>query len=115
MSAHCDRCAWTGSSTQVRDGGRCPECFDKVRYVRVELAEAGIKSVGTFNERAVKALRGSQGSDFLTSMIAQYVQCKPFSPKQQQAFINAVHSFRRQITDVDVNAYAETHAKGHDA
>lgn len=119
MSAICPSCNWTGTSTQVVDGGRCPECRDKVRYesgtVSNKVLAVGIKTSEDFNQRAAKAESGIKHlSPFLKSISASIRMGACLSAKQQQALYNTVHAHRHQITDHDLKEYAAMHAKGAD-
>lgn len=121
MAATCD-CGWTGGPMQVRDGGRCPECWSKVSYDKAPVPQlGGIKSVEEFNRRAITALRGvtmlpgTWDKRFAQDMTVKVDHGNGWlSEKQQQALYNVVHRYRRQITDVDVTEYALMHARGAD-
>ena len=121
MSAICNACSWTGTSSQVADGGRCPECSDKIRYDRapVSTAPAAIRDVGEFNRRAEAALKGVDFGAFSNAarIVAEFgrqIAAGNVSAKMQQAAYNIVHRYRRQISDQLVRDFAVMRAKGAD-
>lgn len=120
MAATCE-CGWTGTSTQVRDGGRCPECTSKVRYdsAPLSLPRTAIVSVSQFNQRAAAALKAVDFGHFNSSErvvggFLYQLERNQVSEKMQQAIYNIVHRYRRQITDQAVKDYAADRARGAD-
>lgn len=79
-----------------------------------------IDDVAEFNRRALIALNGvtfaqhSRTSDIVTTCRLTLDAGRPLSAKQQQALVNIVHRYRRQITDQLVKDYAAEKATGHD-
>lgn len=119
MSAACD-CGWTGTPSQVRDGGRCPECMSKVLYrsAPVGIAVDQIRTVQDFNRRAVKALGvvtfGHGNTQGVVDSFRRQVEMECVSEKMQQAIYNIVNRYRAQITEKALLDYAADRAKGHD-
>src|SRR3546814_7489874 len=70
MAATCPACNWTGSATAVRDGGRCPDCGEPIRYDRKPLQSAPRLTLYDFLPRAAKVLR-SIGADENDDVVAQ--------------------------------------------
>ena len=120
MAAICHTCNWTGGSTQVVDGGRCPECGARIRYEFTPLPERRrITSAQAFNQRAAVALRSVDFGSFNNSerVVAEFQRqhaAGSVSTKMQQAIINIAHRYRRQIHDSEVTEYALMHARGAD-
>src|SRR3546814_10347128 len=72
MAATCPACNWTGSATAVRDGGRCPDCGEPIRYDRKPLQSAPRLTLYDFLPRAAKVLR-SIGADDNDDVVAQAI------------------------------------------
>jgi hypothetical protein len=76
---------------------------------------SGISGYTEFNRRARVALRGfDRLNPFLESIAGLLDRGRVLTPKQQQAFINAIHQNRRQISDALLRDFAATHARGAD-
>jgi hypothetical protein len=79
-----------------------------------------IEAVAEFNRRALIALNGvtfaqhSRTADIVTACRLRLNGGEPLTEKQQQALVNIVHRYRRQITDQLVKDYAAEKASGHD-
>lgn len=120
MAAHCDSCTWSGGPTQVCDGGRCPECGERIRYEFTPLSQSrGIRSAAEFNQRAATAFKGVDFGSFNNSerVVAEFqrqLRTGNVSERMQQAIYNIAHRYRRQIHDQDVTEYALMHARGAD-
>src|SRR3546814_20444765 len=72
MAAPCPACNWTGSATAVRDGGRCPDCGEPIRYDRKPLQSAPRLTLYDFLPRAATVLR-SIGADDNDDVVAQAI------------------------------------------
>src|SRR3546814_16830744 len=72
MAATCPACNWTGSATAVRDGGRCPDCGEPIRYDRKPLQSAPRLTLYDFLPRAAQVLR-SIGADDNDDVVAQAI------------------------------------------
>lgn len=116
MAAICD-CGWNGTSTQVRDGGRCPECSALIRYESALVASTSL-TVEEFNRRALIALKGvsfgfGSHAESIVAAAEQQVSLGRVSPRMQQALYNICNRFHRQITDRQVTDMAALRAKGY--
>lgn len=117
MSAVCD-CGWTGTATQVRDGGRCPECDSPIRYESKSLPDLALKTVSAFNKRALIALRAAALTEWdkgfissITSAVEHYVD---LTPQQQNTIYRMVNRHARDLHDIPVVDFAVLHARGAD-
>jgi DNA-directed RNA polymerase subunit RPC12/RpoP len=116
MAAVCSACTWTGASTQVVDGGRCPECESPVRYQSKPLEAPRKLSLTEFNKSAAKALRAVAldiGDDFLTNVLERIDLGWSLSPAQQAVLMKIVLRHERHIHDRAVVEFATFHAKGY--
>lgn len=116
MAAICDACRWSGTSSQVRDGGRCPECGESIRYDSKPLQAAPRLTLHEFLPRAAKALRAinaTEGDDFVEDAVARIEQEQYIAPVQTAVLLKVVLRLERQINDRAVVDFATLHARGY--
>lgn len=116
MAAICDPCGWSGSALAVRDGGRCPECGEPIRYDRAALPQRRqIGSIHEFNSRARVALMALPVlNPFIEAIVTKLETGRALTEREQQALFNTVNSRHRQISDSELTEYAVRHARGAD-
>ncbi|MDP3859872.1 MAG: hypothetical protein Q8Q73_19095 [Stagnimonas sp.] len=116
MSAICE-CGWTGPSTRVRDGGRCPECMSRVRYESKPLIETPKLDVEGFNHRAARTLRAVPGTDanqFLVGVLPLCEKVIRLTALQQNGIYKAILRHEQAIADRALLDFATMHARGAD-
>lgn len=120
MSANCLFCSWTGTSSQVVDGGRCPECGSQVKYESTAPVGTDSISLAEFNRRAMIAANGirfgygNRAAEIISACRFRLGRDMGLTERQQQALINILHRFRAQITDQGLKDYAASRATGAD-
>lgn len=120
MSAVCS-CGWTGSSSQVADGGRCPECREKITYTGGKLICNDIASDRVFNRRFFIAAAGLYFGDtpgntasIIRNCASRFDRGLELSIDQQRVLFKICVRYADQITDTGVVNYAIRHARGAD-
>lgn len=116
MTAICDSCSWTGKSTQVRDGGRCPDCGESIRYASQSLQGVPRLNLREFLPRAAKALRaiGAEDNDeVVESAIDRIESGQSLAPVSIAILLKVVLRRADAITDQAVIDFATMNARGY--
>ena len=118
MAAICTNpdCGWDGKSSQVVDGGKCPSCWQPVRYGDAPLAhDSIISTTSEFNRRVLPVLRSiSCSGTFVPHLIGKLSRGYTPTDNEQQALYRVINRHHRQVADKAVLDFSTFHARGSD-
>lgn len=115
MSATCPQCGWEGPPTKVANGC-CPTCPDDIRvvYESKPLIDVALKTLESFNRRALIALRGASLLDwergFIDGIKLAVERYGTLGESQQNSLLRIVNRVHAQLHDKAVVDYACIHS-----